>query len=100
MRAARVQGVSRRKFVVTTPRDRAAQPAPDLVQRHFPADDALPERYPFGPPPAPAPPAAAHPKFLRVVDHCLYPENPAGFRVPLQPVRFHAGLDPPPRPPA
>jgi putative transposase len=38
MRAARVQGVSRRKFVVTTTRDRAAQPAPDLVQRHFQAD--------------------------------------------------------------
>jgi putative transposase len=38
MRAARVQGVSRRKFVVTTTRDRAAQPAPDLVQRQFEAD--------------------------------------------------------------
>jgi putative transposase len=38
MRAARVQGVSRRKFVVTTTRDGAAQPAPDLVQRQFQAD--------------------------------------------------------------
>jgi putative transposase len=38
MRTARVQGVSRRKFVVTTTRDRAAQPAADLVQRQFQAD--------------------------------------------------------------
>jgi putative transposase len=37
MRAARVQGVSRRKPVCTTTRDPAAQPAPDLVQRHFQA---------------------------------------------------------------
>jgi putative transposase len=38
MRAARVQGVSRRKPIFTTVRDRAAQPASDLVQRHFQAD--------------------------------------------------------------
>ena len=38
MRAAREQGVSRRKPVFTTTRDRAAQPAPDLVQRDFQAD--------------------------------------------------------------
>jgi putative transposase len=38
MRAGRVQGVSRRKFVVTTTRDGVAPPAPDLVQRHFQAD--------------------------------------------------------------
>ena len=38
MRAARVQGVSRRKWVVTTTRDPAARPAPDLVQRAFTVD--------------------------------------------------------------
>jgi putative transposase len=37
MRSARVQGVSRRKPVFTTTRDRVAQPAPDLVQRQFQA---------------------------------------------------------------
>jgi putative transposase len=42
MRAARVQGVSRRKLVCTTTRDGADQPAPDLVQRHFQA--AEPDR--------------------------------------------------------
>ena len=35
MRAACVQGVSRRKRVVTTTRDPAARPAPDLVKHHF-----------------------------------------------------------------
>ncbi len=35
MRAARVQGVSRRKSIFTTTRDGAAPPAADLVQRHF-----------------------------------------------------------------
>lgn len=35
MRAARVQGVSRRKWVGTTTRDLDARPAPDLVQRDF-----------------------------------------------------------------
>jgi putative transposase len=38
MRAARVQGVSRRKWVTTTTRDPDARPAPDLVQRDFRAD--------------------------------------------------------------
>jgi putative transposase len=38
MRAARVQGVSRRKLVFTTTRDPAAQAAPDLVQRVFRAE--------------------------------------------------------------
>jgi putative transposase len=43
MRVAGLQGVSRRKWVCTTVRDRDARPAPDLVQRHFsaPAPDAL-----------------------------------------------------------
>jgi putative transposase len=35
MRAAHVQGVSRRKQFVTTRRDPAVSPAPDLVQRQF-----------------------------------------------------------------
>jgi putative transposase len=35
MRHAQLRGVSRRKWVVTTTRDRDAQPAPDLVQRQF-----------------------------------------------------------------
>ena len=35
MRAAAVQGVSRRKQFVTTRRDETATPAPDLVQRRF-----------------------------------------------------------------
>ena len=43
MRVAGLQGVSRRKWVCTTVRDRDARPAPDLVQRHFAAQapDAL-----------------------------------------------------------
>jgi putative transposase len=43
MRAAGLQGVSRRKRVYTTVRDADARPAPDLVQRHFsaPRPDAL-----------------------------------------------------------
>jgi putative transposase len=35
MRAADIQGVSRRKWVITTTRDPAARSAPDLVQRNF-----------------------------------------------------------------
>jgi len=38
MRAAAVQGVSRRKRLVTTTRDHDARPAPDLVRRDFTAD--------------------------------------------------------------
>ena len=38
MRGAGLVGVSRRKFVVTTVRDRAAKAAPDLVDRKFAAD--------------------------------------------------------------
>jgi len=43
MKAAGVQGASRRKWVSTTVRDANARPAPDLVQRHFGASapDAL-----------------------------------------------------------
>ena len=43
MKAAGLQGVSRRKWVSTTVRDANARPAPDLVQRHFSAKapDAL-----------------------------------------------------------
>jgi putative transposase len=43
MRAAGLEGVSRRKRVYTTVRDADARPAPDLVQRHFSAarPDAL-----------------------------------------------------------
>jgi putative transposase len=37
MRLAGWQGVSRRRFVTTTQRDRDARPAPDLVQRRFEA---------------------------------------------------------------
>jgi putative transposase len=37
MRQAGVRGVSRRRFVVTTVRDKDAVPAPDLVQRDFEA---------------------------------------------------------------
>ena len=35
LKAADLQGVSRRKHTVTTRRDRSARPAPDLVDRHF-----------------------------------------------------------------
>jgi len=38
MRVAGLVGVSRRKFVTTTVRDRAVKAAPDLVDRHFTAD--------------------------------------------------------------
>jgi putative transposase len=38
MRAAGIVGVSRRRGVVTTQRDRAVRPAPDLVDRNFTAD--------------------------------------------------------------
>ena len=38
MRMARVQGVSRRKWVTTTTRDHEARTAPDLVQRDFHVD--------------------------------------------------------------
>ncbi len=37
MRAAELYGVSRRKWITTTVRDRAARPAPDLVARNFSA---------------------------------------------------------------
>ena len=35
MRAAGLVGVSRRKWITTTVRDREARPAPDLVERNF-----------------------------------------------------------------
>ena len=35
MRAARLFGVSRRNWIITTVRDREARPAPDLVERNF-----------------------------------------------------------------
>jgi putative transposase len=38
MRAADLQGVSRRKWITTTTRDPEARPAPDLMQRNFRAD--------------------------------------------------------------
>jgi len=38
MRQAGLQGVSRRRCVFTTVRDRRARPAPDLVQRNFTAE--------------------------------------------------------------
>ena len=38
MRSAGLEGVHRRRFVRTTVRDRAAAPAPDLVNRAFSAD--------------------------------------------------------------
>ena len=38
MRAAGIVGVSRRRAVITTRRDRDARPAPDLVDRNFTAD--------------------------------------------------------------
>ncbi len=37
MRTARIAGVSRRRWITTTVRDREARPAPDLVQRDFEA---------------------------------------------------------------
>ena len=39
MQAAGIVGVSRRRFAVTTARDRAARPAPDLVDRAFRATE-------------------------------------------------------------
>ena len=38
MRAAGIVGVSRRRGVITTRRDRGARAAPDLVNRNFAAD--------------------------------------------------------------
>ena len=38
MREAGLQGITRRRFVVTTRRDEQARPAPDLVERRFRAD--------------------------------------------------------------
>jgi putative transposase len=38
MRAAVVQGVSRRRSIITTTRDRDTHASPDLVQRHFAVD--------------------------------------------------------------
>jgi putative transposase len=38
MRTAGIVGVSRRRGVITTRRDRDARPAPDLVDRNFTAD--------------------------------------------------------------
>jgi putative transposase len=38
MRAAGVVGVSRRRGIVATQRDRDARPAPDLVERNFTAE--------------------------------------------------------------
>jgi putative transposase len=38
MREARLQGVSRRRRMTTTVRDRRSRPAPDLVDRHFTAE--------------------------------------------------------------
>ena len=37
MRGLGLRGVSRRKYIATTRRERAARPAPDLVDRHFQA---------------------------------------------------------------
>jgi|SRR5208337_2573060 len=37
MRAAGLKGASRRRWTVTTVRDRSARPAPDLVERNFTA---------------------------------------------------------------
>lgn len=42
MRAEKLRGVSRRNWIITTVRDRAARPAPDLVERNFAA--AVPNR--------------------------------------------------------
>ena len=43
MRAAQLKGVSRRNWTITTVRDHAARPAPDLVERNFtaPGPDCL-----------------------------------------------------------
>lgn len=38
MREAGLQGASRRRYVVTTQRDKRARPAPDLVERNFTAE--------------------------------------------------------------
>ena len=38
MRQAQLRGVSRRRWMCTTQRDRRARPAPDLVQRRFSAE--------------------------------------------------------------
>lgn len=38
MREANLQGVSRRRHILTTVRDRQCRPAPDLVDRHFTAE--------------------------------------------------------------
>ena len=38
MRAAGLQGASRRRWALTTMRDRKARPAPDLVERNFVAE--------------------------------------------------------------
>jgi putative transposase len=38
MREAKLQGVSRRRHIITTVRDRRSRPAPDLVDRHFAAE--------------------------------------------------------------
>lgn len=40
MQAAAIQGVSRRRFALTTVRDERGRPAPDLVQRAFTAEGA------------------------------------------------------------
>ena len=40
MRTAGIQGITRRRFVVTTQRDERARPAPDLVERRFEAQRA------------------------------------------------------------
>src|SRR6202035_3553574 len=48
MRAAGIVGVSRRRGVITTQRDRDARPAPDLVDRNFtarPSEPALGRRH-------------------------------------------------------
>ena len=41
MRTAGLVGVSRRKWITTTVRDRNARPAPDLVERNFVAPDRI-----------------------------------------------------------
>lgn len=38
MREAGLQGISRRRYIATTARDRRARPAPDLVERNFAAE--------------------------------------------------------------